>query len=40
MNEGQVEGYQGGIWAQVVQGDELRARDPDVTDLLIAHREG
>jgi len=40
MNEGQVEGYQGGIWAQVVEGDELRPFDPDITDLLIAHREG
>jgi hypothetical protein len=39
-HEGKVEGDQGGIWAEVVEGDELCPRSPDIPDLLIAHREG
>jgi hypothetical protein len=39
-HEGQVKGHQGDIWAQVVAGDGLCPRSPDIPDLLIAHRQG
>ena len=39
-HEGQVEGDQEGIWAQVVEGDELCPLDPDTTNLLFARQQG